>query len=234
MDLRSFLTADVIAHEKREVLTGRLDIFHFVEDISGKHSGFLCRRIFKNLHGRDNSGIYILADLNADPAVGTGIFLVQTGIFVLIIIHRIRIVQRIHVDPVFRCPVLLLFFLRHVLIKQEVLVDQCLHVLKLRLDLFHIQLVGIRSSRLCALTLRSPTPDDPYSGCKSNHCKSRKSRHKCAHQDAFPEFIFRLFLFQCLLSFILLQLFLSGDFSLPLLSEIHYVQQSLSRSELSA
>ena len=156
MDLRSFLTADVIAHEKREVLTGRLDIFHFVEDISGKHSGFLCRRIFKNLHGRDNSGIYILADLNTDPAVSTGIFLVQTGIFVLIIIHRIRIVQRIHVpsvDPVFRCPVLLLFFLRHVLIKQEVLVDQRLHVLELRLDFFHIQLVGIRSGRLYALTL---------------------------------------------------------------------------------
>ena len=96
-----------------------------------------------------------------NSAVSSGSLLIQACVLVLIVIYGIRIVQRGHVtavDPVFRRSVLCLFFLRHVLIEQEVLIDQCLHILKLRRDLVHIQLSAGCLRGLCALALRCTLP----------------------------------------------------------------------------
>ena len=85
MNLRPLLTSDVVTDEKRQILSGGLDIFHFIEDISRKHARLLGRGILKHLDGGNNSRIDILADLNADSAVGSGSFFIQARVFVLII-----------------------------------------------------------------------------------------------------------------------------------------------------
>ena len=205
MNLRPLLTSDMVADKKRQILSGSLDIFYFIEDISRQHSGFLGRGILEHLDCRDNSRVYILAHLNADSAVGSGSLLIQACVLVLIVIYGIRIVQRGHVtvvDPIFRRSVLCLFFLSHVLIEQEVLIDQCLHILKLRRDLVHIQLSAGCLRGLCALALRCTPSYGPDPRCNTYDCKSGECCHKDSDKDAFPKFIFCLFLFQCLFSFI--------------------------------
>ena len=204
MNLRSLLTSDVVADEKRQILSGSLDIFHFIEDISRQHSGFLGRGVLEHLDRRDDSCVYILAHLNTNSAVSSGSLLIQACVLVLIVIYGIRIVQRGHVtavDPIFRRSVLCLFFLSHVLIEQEVLIDQCLHILKLRRDLVHIQLSAGCLRSLCALALRCTPSYGPDPRCNTYDCKSGECCHKDSDKDAFPKFIFCLFLFQCLFSF---------------------------------
>ena len=55
---------------------------------------------------------------------------------------------------------------------------------------------------LCALALRCTPSYGPDPRCNTYDCKSGECCHKDSDKDAFPKFIFCLFLFQCLFSFI--------------------------------
>ena len=186
VNLAALLALDVVVHQNGQALVGHHLILHLVEDIAGLHSRLKGRRVLKHTHNGAQAGVPVLAQHGADAGVNA------LGALLHLLVILSRVILGIWVVQTGKHPLVdVILHILHILVVEEIPVDDILNQGHFRVDLFIIQLVpslllavGDPGPRLGGLRAASAPPHTPAEQVNpqrhTHHDQTGEYRHKSA------------------------------------------------------